>query len=442
MSNYSIPSEGVAPAIVKLFQKTKSISSTTDKTSLIESFLRSNRDELTLELLRYYFDTDITFGFSALQYKKTGYDFTNILSQNSEVIDDDKVYTMGDTNVLALLKTLRNRFITGNEALDDVKAVLDNVPYYSKILLWLILTRETVGFDIKILNKAYKKVYNEEFITKFQCQLADKYIPGKNYNTDYWYSSPKLDGVRCVFMDGKLQSRQRKDIHGFDEIAETCKELASKYNLQIIDGELYSHTVPFQTIQSYVMSSKNIDVEKKNQIFLFVFAVLGDDITNTKNMVEKLDKISDNLGHIDNVRIVPYSVINNDSQTIETIARKHVEDGYEGVMLRHPDVHYAFKRSKDLLKFKLFEEDDFIIVGFETGNGKYSNTLGNIIVESADKKIRSEVGTGFSDEQRNYIYTHQDEFLGKITEIKYQGITDDGTSLRFPVWVNKLKEDR
>ncbi|MEG4535040.1 hypothetical protein [Microcoleus sp. D2_18a_D3] len=40
-------------------------------------------------------------------------------------------------------------------------------------------------------------------------QLANTYSPAKNYGVAEWFSSPKLDGVRCLYenMTSGLRSR-------------------------------------------------------------------------------------------------------------------------------------------------------------------------------------------------------------------------------------------
>ena len=45
----------------------------------------------------------------------------------------------------------------------------------------------------------------------FNLQLANTYSPSTNYGVSHWYSSPKLDGVRCLYIPGKgLISRSGK----------------------------------------------------------------------------------------------------------------------------------------------------------------------------------------------------------------------------------------
>ena len=54
------------------------------------------------------------------------------------------------------------------------------------------------------------------------------------------------------------------------------------------------------------------------------------------------------------------------------------------------------------------------------------------------------VGSGFTDADREYIWNHQEEYLGKIVEIQYfeeSKNQDGGISMRFPVF-KKLRNDK
>jgi len=38
--------------------------------------------------------------------------------------------------------------------------------------------------------------------------------------------------------------------------------------------------------------------------------------------------------------------------------------GYEGIMVRDPESRYENKRSRNLLKYKAFEDEEFVICGY------------------------------------------------------------------------------
>jgi DNA ligase-1 len=77
------------------------------------------------------------------------------------------------------------------------------------------------------------------------------------------------------------------------------------------------------------------------------------------------------------------------------------------------------------------------IVGFEEGTGRNENRLGAIICEGEDngRRIRVNVGTGFSDGDRDGYWDARHDLLGHLVEVQADAVTQnqDGTySLRFP----------
>lgn len=344
----------------------------------------------------------------------------------------------------ALFYQLSNREITGNEARDNIKQFLEECDEDTQEIYSQILKGDLrCGVSVSTINKVW-----EGLIPKFEVQLAAKYDVDKDYGVSYFWASPKLDGIRCVWKDGQLWTRSGKPVIGFEHLEKELVELCAERNVDFVDGELYSHSIPFQTIQGFVVRNKNIVEEDKKKIKFNIFAVLNSKIEfeYTKEMIAVLNFIRFNKKY-DHLTVVEYKAISNDFEAINELCEQYVDMGYEGIMLRHPENVYAWKRDNNLLKFKLFFEEDFEIIGTEFGTGKYKDVVGAFIVQGEldGKKIYSKVGSGFSDEERAEFSIRSD-LLGKMVEVKYQGVTDkenaEGNySLRFPVFM-KLKEDR
>ena len=79
---------------------------------------------------------------------------------------------------------------------------------------------------------------------------------------------------------------------------------------------------------------------------------------------------------------------------------------------------------------------------WEEGTGKNKGRLGALVCESSDGKIRVNVGSGYSDEQRE---AYGKQVVGKIATVKYNArIQDKGNnieSLFLPVFI-ELREDK
>jgi DNA ligase-1 len=116
-----------------------------------------------------------------------------------------------------------------------------------------------------------------------------------------------------------------------------------------------------------------------------------------------------------------------------------VNAGFEGIMIKDPDAKYECKRSTSWLKQKPFIEVSLAIVAIEEGTGRNQGKLGALVCEGIDdgKTIRVNVGSGFSDSQRNEFWQGKDTLTGQVVEIRADATTrsqdsEDIYSLRFP----------
>jgi DNA ligase-1 len=116
-----------------------------------------------------------------------------------------------------------------------------------------------------------------------------------------------------------------------------------------------------------------------------------------------------------------------------------IANGYEGIMIKDPNAVYETKRSVAWLKQKPFIEVSLTVIGLEEGTGKNAGRLGALIVEGVDdgKTIRTNVGSGLTDEQREEIWDNQTSVIGQIVEVRADAATKNQDSegewsLRFP----------
>lgn len=73
----------------------------------------------------------------------------------------------------------------------------------------------------------------------------------------------------------------------------------------------------------------------------------------------------------------------------------------EGLILRDPLSIWFPKRSNSLLKVKPYTDSEGIVTGYTWGKGKYEGMLGALRVKWKD--VSFEIGTGFTDEQREMV---------------------------------------
>jgi DNA ligase-1 len=151
--------------------------------------------------------------------------------------------------------------------------------------------------------------------------------------------------------------------------------------------------------------------------------------------------VRDNSDLLEHVQALDWETV--DLDTAEGQARftqlnkQAIDGGYEGLMIKDADAVYENKRSHSWLKIKPFIEVTLAVVGIEQGTGRNEHRLGALICEGVDdgKSIRVNVGSGFSDEQRNTFWQAGDELLNQLVEVRADAVSqnqDGSYSLRFP----------
>jgi len=244
--------------------------------------------------------------------------------------------------------------------------------------------------------------------------------------------SPKLDGIRCILIDGVPHSRAGKVIPNLF----VQRELKDIHNNLILDGELMVDG-DFNSVQSAIMSNSGEPD--------FTFNVF--DVINTQGFSTRLRHAQNAVETFGGrLRLVYHSLVTNAEQA----AAKHKEycaAGYEGSMVRRPDGEYKHGRSTAkqgiLLKIKDFSDDEAVILdvkqlarNLDTStkclhNLVYEDAVGSFTVRWKGKIFN--VGSGLKAAQRRELYAIKDKLVGKTITFTYQEVTTYGVP-RFPVF--------
>lgn len=270
-------------------------------------------------------------------------------------------------------------------------------------------------------------------------QLANTYSPSKNYGVAEWLISPKLDGVRCLYENPTNGLRSRSGLtrySGLTEIEQICESIRLANNLSFLDGELYIPGEPFDRISGVVRSTKATQATNKLRVEFRIFAI---GFTQYPNILaaDEYSQVQQIFPAMGKVSYVPQKLIENKPLVIQAEADfvKSSGQSAEGIMLRNPNSVYFQGRSIALLKVKNFVKDRLPVTGFTKGSGKYSASLGNLLVGGNlnERIVKARVGTGFTDAERSTIWANQANYMGRIVEVIHLGITATG-ALRHPVF--------
>jgi DNA ligase-1 len=258
-------------------------------------------------------------------------------------------------------------------------------------------------------------------------------------------ASPKLDGIRCLIIDGVAVSRNLKPIRN-----RYIQSILGKKEYNGLDGELIvgsstAHDVYRQT-SSGVMSE-----DGQPEFTYYIFDKWDRKLAYSKVHLYRYEN--------DFIKSLSFSFI-NDKEQLDLYENRCLQAGYEGLILRSFDSPYKFGRATAkegyLMKLKRFSDSEAEIIGFEErmhnaneatkdalGHTQRSqhkenlvpmNTLGALIVKTVDTGIEFKIGTGFDDSIRKSIWETKNKLLGELVKFKHFEIGVKEAP-RFPVFL-------
>lgn len=280
---------------------------------------------------------------------------------------------------------------------------------------------------------------------KFGVALANKY-KGKSLSKGKWLISRKYDGIRCiVFVDTekrevKAYTRSCHQLHTTGKLTKLLEDHMDEFNESfVLDGELVSIDDDGNENFSKIAGDHRRKDYTIEQPMLLTFDMINMkefmNGTSRDTLTKRLSNLKQTIGdRYKFIRIIEQVEMDNDER-LETMINTGRENGWEGVMIRK-DAKYKGKRSSDLLKVKDMEDAEFKVVSIQRGTGKYKNSLGNVTIEYNGNSVN--VGSGFTDEQRDHYYKNPNKIMGKMITVQYFQKTKK--SLRHPVFKG-IRED-
>lgn len=287
-------------------------------------------------------------------------------------------------------------------------------------------------------------------------------------------ASPKLDGIRCLIINGVVLARSLKKIPN-----RHVQSLFGRIEYNGFDGELIVGQVDGS--QAFTETSSGVmSFDGEPDVKLWVF----DDFSETGGFARRFHTVKrrvQSLTKKDPVQLVQHQLVRNLEELL-LLEEAWVKQGFEGVMLRRPDGSYKHGRSTPreggLLKLKRFDDGEAVVIGAkelmhnkneaqldELGHltrsshksGKEGRgLLGAIEVMDLKSNVFFDIGTGFDHATRvdlwkkydqdmqnglgwlsnpaEQLVTHPGALLGRIVKYKFQaaGAKDKP---RFPVFL-------
>ena len=344
-----------------------------------------------------------------------------------------------------VLRRLEDRTLTGNEMRDVIQDLCDrsNMEQWNDWYRRILIKDLRCGVTHKTINK-----HSTMKVPVFECMLADDSKKHEKKMTGQVYVEPKLDGVRVITVcdvdkdEVRMYSRNGKELNNFPKILEQFDSMLDQMSESMVfDGEVKSDD--FQTLMREIHRKGGA---KTDDAVLNVFDCLpleafkeggyAGSLTVRKGMLEQYE-FGPNISKVEFVRM---NLDDDDGQKqFADYNKLCIDKGFEGIMVKPMGGIYECKRSSLWLKVKPFIEVSLKVVDTEEGTGRNAGKLGALIVEGKDmdKFIKTNVGSGLTDTDRETFWQAKDKLIGQIVEVRADAITQNQDtqnewSLRFP----------
>lgn len=396
------------------------------------------------QMLRFIYDPFMKWGVSPANIKKFATTSGKKQASKRQRTQDEK--PTAESDIFVLLDKLSSRQLTGHSAILAVLAFIAANRAYEELIYKIIDKDLKIGVGATIINSVFDKL-----IPEFDVILANdfqKVAHKVDFESDVWFSSRKLDGCRTIVMiDGagevRFFSRQGNEFTSLDSAVADIKSLGLR------NAVLDSETCILNDDGSENFAAVVGQIKKKNftipapRLYLFDMVKLEEfqaghssDIFSVRqaNLANALASyFGQVLIHLEQIKV-------DNAEHLAAMSDNASNRGYEGLIVRK-DVAYEAKRSNDTLKVKKFLEAEFSVLDVEmstkqmlkNGQKVEVKTLGSVVIEYKGNKVN--VGSGFTDEERERIYKEPDSIIGKQIAVQYFEESSNkagGVSMRFP----------
>jgi bifunctional non-homologous end joining protein LigD len=214
---------------------------------------------------------------------------------------------------------------------------------------------------------------------------------------DDWAYEVKFDGFRALAYirggDCKLVSRNDNDLTGrFPEVAKAIVKAVKSPNA-VIDGEI-------TRLDPTGKSSFSELQQGDGPLVFYAFDLL--ELDGEPRIDEELHERKSALRNVldGRVKTVAYSEEFDDGDALFAVAQ---QQGLEGVISKRKSSTYKpGRRTRDWLKIKTENNEEFVVAGYTRGAGRRAGTFGALVLgvnEGNQLRYVGNVGTGFNDKE-------------------------------------------
>jgi DNA ligase D-like protein (predicted ligase) len=231
-----------------------------------------------------------------------------------------------------------------------------------------------------------------------------------------WIFERKLDGERCLgFADPsgvRLMSRSRHDISTtFSEVAEALA--AQRKGDLLVDGEIVAFDgaqTRFERLQQRLgVAHPAGALLREVPVYYYIFDVLYADGRDVRPLplLERKDLLARCLGFRDPLRFTGHR-----ERDGEALYEQACRDGWEGLIAKRADAPYQSGRSRNWLKFKCLNAQEFVVGGYtdpQRSRVGFGALLLGYYDAGGELVYAGKVGTGFT---RDVLLSLHDRLAG------------------------------
>lgn len=247
--------------------------------------------------------------------------------------------------------------------------------------------------------------------------LAQKIIDVRLTQRDFEnaYMQPKYDGHRCLITrqgdELIAYTRKGKLIHTIGHILEDVWNWLQ--NGDTLDGELYIHGLPLQTIGSYI----KVQQEGSRRLTYRAYDIMTADVYSKRYRL-----LTDLLANsrCPQIHLAPTVRVSKMSEVYE-LFRQHRAQGFEGSMLRIDRGGYQdAKRADQLLKVKEREDTEVTVL-----SGRPSSQGWAILTVRTDWGVTFDVSAPGTLSEKLEVMENIEKYIGRRLTVEYACLTND-----------------
>lgn len=328
------------------------------------------------------------------------------------------------------LNKLKTGELTGNKAYDYFNDILTKLTKNdANVFMRVIQKRLNCDIGAKTVNSVFPKLI--PVMPYMRCSLFDDKIAEKI--TLPAFVQEKMDGqfVNVICKNGKASFYSRSGVEYdflgvFDNFIPANEDIVIMGELLVEkDGIIADRQTGNGIIQKGCKDT--ITEAEANMIFIQAWDIVP--LVDFENGICKMsykDRLA-KVKQIENTKIRCIETLEiNELDEATALAKKYVESGKEGIILKNTNGIWKDGTSKECIKFKNAFEVELKVVGFTEG-AKYSyaeGTLGALLCESSDGILKVKV-SGMDWDTRNEIWYNKDKYLGQIITVIANKISQD-----------------